>query len=351
MKSKIGVPFFCLCVLVIFSVVIAAQDNQQPMTKQEIISLLKKTAPRNISQAEIASEVEQRGIAFSVDDALLNEFQQYGAKTFLLDAIKRAASAAAQPVPHLQTAPVEDEEARKRAEAEMVAKLPLLEQARIHALDYTEELPNFIVAQTVTRYVRSPQTRDWRLEDTLEMELTYIAEKGEQHKLLRVNGKPVQQSYEGLGGSTSSGEFGALLASLFAPQSRTDFKEIKKDVMNGKNTMIYDFMVRKANSNNMITDKPSGQKTIAGYTGSIWIDLETKQVLRIETAAEGLPADFPVTMAENSVDYDWISISGERYLLPVRAELIIGNDRQRNYSRNVIEFRNYKKFEGKIVVQ
>src|SRR5262249_6335580 len=163
------------------------------------------------------------------------------------------------------------------------------------------------------------------------------AGKGEQHKLLRVNGKPVQQSYEGLGGSTSTGEFGALLESLFIPQSKTEFKEIKKDVMNGRNTMIYDFTVRQANSNNMITDKPSEQKTIAGYTGSIWIDIETKQALRVETSSVGLPADFPVTLAENAVDYDWVTINGERYLLPVRAELILGNDRRRFYSRNVIE--------------
>ncbi len=329
-----------------------AQDASTPLTKAEVIALIKKTGARNISQAEIASEVEKRGIAFTVDDAVLNELQQSGARTFLLDVVKRLGSTGGKPQQEeIRPADAEDEEARKRTEAEMVAKLPILEQARHNALEYAEELPNFIVNQTVTRYVRPPDTKDWRLQDTLDLELTYITGKGEQHKLLRINGRPAQQSYDGLAGSTSTGEFGALLTSLFIPQSKTEFKEIKKEQLNSRATVLYDFTVRKANSNNMLSDKPSGQKTIAGYTGSIWIDQETKRVLRIETASEGMPADFPITLAENAVEYDWIIISGDRYLLPVRAELILGNDRMRVYSRNVIEFRNYKKFEGKIVIQ
>src|SRR5262249_51413280 len=153
-----------------------------PITKAELIALIKKTGARSITQGEIASEVEQRGIAFAVDEKTLNELQQNGARTFLLDAIKRVASNGGKPqTEEVNTAGIDDEEARKRAEAEMVAKLPLLEQARRNALEYAEELPNFIVSQTIHRYVRTPDAKDWRLEDTLELEITYVADKGEQH--------------------------------------------------------------------------------------------------------------------------------------------------------------------------
>jgi hypothetical protein len=57
-----------------------------------------------------------------------------------------------------------------------------------------------------------------------------------------------------------------------------------------------------------------------------------------------------VTLSENAVEYDWITIGGERYLLPVRAELLLGVDSQRTYTRNVIEFTGYRKFEAKIKV-
>jgi hypothetical protein len=40
-----------------------------------------------------------------------------------------------------------------------------------------------------------------------------------------------------------------------------------------------------------------------------------------------------------------VTIAGEKYLLPVYAELILGRDAERFYSRNVIELRNYHMFE------
>ena len=50
-------------------------------------------------------------------------------------------------------------------------------------------------------------------------------------------------------------------------------------------------------------------------------------------------------LAERAVEYDWITIDGQRYLLPVYADVILGNDLKRYYLRNVIELRNYHKFD------
>jgi hypothetical protein len=33
--------------------------------------------------------------------------------------------------------------------------MPPIEQARIHSLDYVSELPNFVVTQFVTRYIKT----------------------------------------------------------------------------------------------------------------------------------------------------------------------------------------------------
>ena len=63
------------------------------------------------------------------------------------------------------------------------------------------------------------------------------------------------------------------------------------------------------------------RNTVAAYTGSMWIDTESKGVLRIEVAYEGMPPRFPVSMSETAVEYDWVTIGDQRYLLPVRAEL------------------------------
>jgi hypothetical protein len=343
-----------IAISLIFSLLIlghtaASQEKTQPITKEEIIALLKKTDQRSLSQSEIVDEVERRGLAFKADAQILGELKQNGARVFLIDAVKRLSDngGKAPVVP----AEIEDEATREKAKAEAFDKLPFIEKARIKALDYSADLPNFIVTQYVKRYLQLPDAKDWKLDDTLEIELRFSPTEGEQFKVLKVNNKPTQQSYDEVGGSTSSGEFGSLLASIFSRPAKAEFKEIKKDVINKREAIIYEFLVKKANSNSTITDRQSGQKTIAAYRGSMWIDIETQQVLRIEVANEGMPPSFPITLSENAVDYDWVTIDGERYLLPVRAELLLGRDRDRFYMRNVIEFRGYQKFGARIKIE
>ena len=345
MKTTILISVLLLLVRTL-AVAQSAQDAVAPVGKQEILSMLKQSEKRQPSQADIAAEVDRRGIDFSVDEETRSALRRAGARTFLLDAIDRAAR---KEVPALVSEPQSlDEEAEARAQAGAADKLPLLEQARIHALQFAEELPNFIVTQTVTRYLQTPDTRNWQLQDKLEVELSYRIGKGEVFKLLRVNGAPARQSYEELGGSTSTGEFGSTLAGLFWPETRAEFREVKRETFRGRPTVVFDFKVRRANSRTQLTDKGSGQKTVAGYSGSIWIDTESKRVLRMEDSADEIPAGFPVSLSENAIEYEWATIAGERYLLPIRAEVLLGRDSQKVYTRNVIEFRDYRKFEGTI---
>jgi hypothetical protein len=348
-KKIIAVLFLVFVICSLGRAIDPQQEILKPLTIQEVVTMLKQIDSRRHSQAEIADEIDRRGIGFVVDEKVLNDLQNQGAKTFLLDVIKRAATANSKSTEGNPA--ITDEEAQKRAEAASVATLPLLEQTRRYALAYARELPDFITTQVVKRYIQTPDLKDWKLEDTLEIELTYSSQKGEQFKLLRIDGKPTKLTYEEVGGSTSTGEFGTMLASLFLPQTRTEFREAKKETFNGKPTVIYDFTVKKGNSMSSISDRASGKTTLAGYRGSLWIDTESKRVLRVESANEGMPADFPITLSENAVEYEWVKIEGAPYLLPVRAELLLGRDRERAYTRNVIEFKNYKKFEASIKIQ
>ncbi|MBI1761445.1 MAG: hypothetical protein HYR56_08430 [Acidobacteria bacterium] len=328
-----------------------AQDKQTPMTKEEILRLLKPTPGQRYEQGDLAAEVAQRGVAFKVDESTLAEFRKAGARTFLLDAIDQAAhpkpAPPPPPVPARTELPTENaaEPAKEAAPPVDLSKLPLLEQARHHALEYMEDLPNFLVTQFVERSVRTPEKKDWQLEDKLEVELAYRVKKGEQFKLVKRNGQPTTMSYADLRGATSTGEFGSMLIALFAEQTQADFKEVKRDTIRNRQTVVYEFRVKKAFSNNTLTDKTSGRSVTTAYSGSVWIELESGRVLRIEQSAEDIQRGFPITMAESAVEYDWVKINDERFLLPVYAEVILGNDAERTYSRNVIQMRNYHMFE------
>src|SRR5689334_17210606 len=73
------------------------QDKAAPFSKPELISLLRQSASRRLSQGDIIEQVEQRGISFAVDDATVNELKQAGARTFLIESIKRLGRNGGQP--------------------------------------------------------------------------------------------------------------------------------------------------------------------------------------------------------------------------------------------------------------
>jgi hypothetical protein len=263
----------------------------------------------------------------------------------------KAPAPASDARPHLQSQYSPDGPATNSKEATRdtpqidVTKSPLLDQAQRHAAEFMNDLPNFVVMQTVTRSVRTPGKKNWRRQDKLEIEVSYRANAGEQFKLARYNDKPTRMTYDQLKGATSTGEFGSILDALFSPQSQAEFKEVRRETFHGHQTVIYNFMVKKAFSSNTLTDVNSGLEVTTGYSGSVWIDTKSGRVLRIKQTAEDIQPGFPITLAERAVEYNWITFDRQRYLLPVYAEVILGNDLKRYYLRNVIELRNYRMFD------
>lgn len=349
--------------------IVSSQQKKPSLAKAELLALLKQAPEHRSGQADLADEITERGLAFKLDEQTLDEFRQAGAKGFLLDAIRRAGglTTPTQPSNPAPTPPVgepaQEERPRLRdrdeAPREMTpeereaarAKLPLLEQARWHAMEFVEELPNFMVTEIVSRYERTPQSRDWKLVDTLEIELTYREKEGEKARLVKINGKPTVTTFEKVDGSTSTGEFGMMLAGLFSPATQADFKEVRKETYGGRQSTVFDFRVKKVNSRSTITDKGSGREITPGYSGTVWIDNESRRTLRIEVSHDDIPTSFPVSLAENSVDYEWVMIADQKHLLPVRAEVLMGRDAIRHYTRNVIELKNYRKFDTDLIIK
>jgi len=242
------------------------------------------------------------------------------------------------------------EEELERKDAQGLAALPLIEQARRKILSFKADIPNFVVNQTLTRYEHSSGDRGWKPVDTFDMELTYQVGKGEHYKVLRHNGKPTDKEYEQFKGFTSMGELSENLTGLFEPETDAKFTEVKHENFHGRDTVIYDFSVVLSNSKLEIDDGISKQKIITAYSGRVWVDTESKQVLRLEYATDGIPDWFPISRAEDAVEYDWVKIDDDKYLLPVHAEVLL-ETRKRGYGHNVIEFTNYRKFEGIIKIE
>jgi hypothetical protein len=219
---------------------------------------------------------------------------------------------------------------------------PIINDAREASANFTADLPNFLVEQATTRYQGQGSPMRWQAIDVVTANVASVDGK-EEYKNIRINGKPTNQPIEKTG-SWSNGEFTITLQDIMSPYTNADFKKrASEDRIAGRPAYVYDLKVEKSNSHwNIIA--PSGRQYTPAYTGSIWVDKETRRVLRIEQQAHGFPRDFAYDKAETVIEYGFVRIEGKSYLLPVTSENLGCETGTRNCSRNVLTFRNYRKF-------
>jgi len=215
---------------------------------------------------------------------------------------------------------------------------PFIDDTRQAAFSFNETLPNYIVKQYTTRYA-SGARNSWQALDTITADV--IEENGEEkYKNILVNGRAGADPEKT--GSWSRGEFSSLQLDVLSPLTNADFHGKRATTIVNRGAFRYDFSVEQPNSHWHI--EAEGQSYLPAYTGSIWIDKENNRVLRIELSAQAMPRNFPIDQVESAVDYDYVFIGEGKYLLPVHSEALSCQRGSSQCTRNVIEFRNYKKF-------
>ena len=223
-----------------------------------------------------------------------------------------------------------------------------VEKARGVAAAYVEGLPNYVCQEVTTRYVSETRQPSWQVIDVVAAEVVYENRK-ESYRNVTINGKPTKKAPEETG-AWSSGEFGTILRNLFEPGTDADFKYTSDDTIERQSAAVYKFAVERLRSSWKIW--VPGQYILPAYKGSVWIDKQSANVLRIEMQAEEIPEEFPRIAVETAVDYDYITLgTPEKFLLPVHAEVLSCSRNSNECERNVIEFRNYHKFTGESIIK
>jgi predicted transcriptional regulator len=221
--------------------------------------------------------------------------------------------------------------------------LALIEKAREVASRFLQGLPNYVVQESATRYVSETRQPSWNVVDVVSAEVVF-EENRESYRNLQINGKPSKKPPEE-SGAWSTGEFGTILGNLFSPYTDADFKFAQDDTIIHRAASVFDFKVQRVRASWRIWT--TGQYIMPSYRGSVWIDKQTGEVLRIEMQAKEIPEAFPEISVETAVDYDSIRLgTPEQFLLPVHSEALSCWRGSNDCQRNVIEFRNYHKFAG-----
>ena len=323
-----------------------AQSSNKPLSSKEVVSRLYELPRHPERRDAIVEEIRTRGIDFPLTSGLRSLVATKSGNDPVLrrtleEADRRRLNPAASALPP-------SSEANE-----------LLDRARVATLAAAEAMPDFIVKQLIRRSVAYGRTNNWLAQDNLAIAVSYRANVGEEYKILSVNGMPmgpeVKESKDYskyVGGASSSGvEYISALADLFKPDSQTTFKAVDTDLLREHRTVVFEYEVKLPNSKLTLTADRTRSADV-GSRGRMWIDRENNRILRFEQIATEIPSDFPITAASSLIDYDWVIIGENKFVLPVRSEILLTtvNKGQLLQSRNEIRFRGYQKFGAELKV-
>lgn len=327
-----------------------------------LLTLLVYSQEKPVTQPEFVRMLYGLEADFSQKDAVVEALRRRGIDFVLNDGIRSLARSKGRNDPELRRV-LEEADRRRR---DPVSSAPpskkeadlILQKARQNTLAALEEMPDFVVKQQIQRSAAFAGTNNFRTLDRLIVAVSYRATGREEYKVLSINGAiqnnpESKSSYEQVGGTSSTGEFVTVLATIFRPESDTVFKAVDTDLISGHRTVVFDFSIERDKAQQQITSIGYiASSVVTGMRGQIWIDRDQFRVLRIESEATEIPSDFPVSSAKRIIDYDWTAIGDAKYLLPALSDVrLVERGRERAFeTRNLIRFKEYQKFGTEVTV-
>ena len=223
----------------------------------------------------------------------------------------------------------------------------ILEQVREYGLDYSKQLPNFICTQVTRRFVDPSGLEFWQLQDVITAKLSYFEQK-EDYKIVFVNNRavPMATSMERLGGTVTTGEFGSIMRALFDPKTKVHFEWLRWATLRGRRTHVFTFSVAQESAVWRIASED--RAVFPAVKGLLYVDRDTNAIMRITQEPEALPFDFPVQGVVQTLDYDYQSIAGNEYLVPLKS--VTRSRMGKALIKNEVEFRNYNRFGAEATI-
>ncbi len=321
-----------------------ALPAQQRLSVDELVAFVRSSIQLRHPDRQVAEYLKKITLSERLEEAVIERIRALGAGPRTLEALEalRESSknlpppAAVQPKPAPAAIPPPSPAEQRR----------ILEAVQEYARNYIRGLPDFICTQVTRRYVDPTGLEFWSQQDVITARLTYF-EQREDYKVVLINNRPTDISYDRLEGATSTGEFGSMMRELFAPETQAQFRWERWATLRGRRTHVFSYFVEQPRSRWRI----SYQKTLEitpGYRGLVYVDADTLAVARITLEAVGIPPDFPIQEASTVLDYDFVEIAGRKYWLPLRA--VVRMREGKLLLRNDVEFRMYRKFAAEATI-
>jgi hypothetical protein len=317
---------------------------QRTMTVAQLTGFVKSSIEQKLDDRSVADVLKKTKLSEKLIPETLAELQALGAGPRTTAALQELAAASAN-LPMPSAAPAKNPPRLSVSPApDNAIQAEILAGIRAYAMNYTENLPNFICTQVTRRSIDATGTGDhYQQVDKIQEQLSYF-EHRENYKVVMINGQMVQnKDHEKLGGAVSSGEFGSMMAEIFDPATEAEFNWHHLGKWDGRVTNVFSYRVRQPQSHYSIEHVPSNRKIIVGYHGLVYATRDANAVVHITLEADDIPRDFPIQEVKTELTYDVAKISGQEYILPLKWEM---HSRDGKYlSWNSAEYALYRKFE------
>ena len=328
--------------------------GQTTLTIEKLSTFLKNStadSQHKVGDVELASYLSTRvKLSERLDDQTIEALQSrltLGPKT--MTALRRLrdqsqslpAAVAAAPPEALPPIPIPSAE----------EQAAILDDVRKYALNYSQNLPDFICTEVEQRFGAPPArsgTPSWRQQDELTKRLSYFAQKEDYRLVMHNNTIALNQDVKSVGGSQSFGDFGTMLKQVFEPMTAAHFEWDAWRTLRGQRVMGFKYRVAVERSQWHV-QYDRDRDIITAYHGWFDVNPTTHEVMRIAVVAENIPPDFPVKSASDILDYDYQELSGQTFLLPSKAdiEMSVGDFMTKNHK----EFRVYRKYSADAVIK
>jgi len=330
-----------------------AAASDMVFTVDQLVSFVKSSVQRHFPDKEVAEYLKHVKLASKLDDRTVEDLQGLGAGPKTVAALHdlRDATAGLAPAPVV----VPKAPPKQPDPPDSVEQAKVLDEAREYAMNYEKQLPNFICAEIQRRYmdpyhrsVQSLDDPDWRLQDTITTKLTYFDHQ-EKYEVQMVNNRSVtNMPMEKLGGAVSRGEFGSMMRFIFDRDSEARFEWDKWATLRGRRAYVFAFDIDQPHSKYQIVWDNS-QELRPAYRGKIYIDTETKMIVRIVETPYDIPMTYPVQAVTDTLDFDFTKIGDSEYLVPMKAVIVSATSKY--LARNDKEFRLYRKFGAETTIK
>ncbi len=222
----------------------------------------------------------------------------------------------------------------------------ILQQFRNRVRTHFSQLRNYTCHVVVDRLVRRAGSNSFEHQDRVEFEAAFV---GNRELFSRIGENRFEERPIGsmiTDGMISNNAFGSYDDAMLSGDA-AQFKyrgPCKKD---GHSAFRYDFQVPQGKSQFLV--RHNGDESIVGYEGTLWVDAETAELIRIDWKTEHIPSFVGLSSIEKKMHYETLHIGNSDFLLPANVELS-AYSKHGDFSLNMVALKACREFTGESTV-